>query len=130
MILTVLLVLVPSSPGLRPGLRDAETPFTAITIHFGESCLCVFCQKPAFYWQNEGFWRSQAEVSGSNVKSVNANVEPADARIEPLNPNVGVVDADVEPLSPDIGSANGRDELGNANLQSANTNDQPANPKV
>jgi hypothetical protein len=126
MILTVLLVLVPSSPGLRPGLRDAETPFTAITIHFGESCLCVFCQKPAFYWQIEGFWRSQAEVAGSNVQHldadvelVNANVEPADANVEVANPKVQPLDAGVEPVSPKVEPSDAGVEPGNANLQSS-----------
>jgi hypothetical protein len=130
MILTVQLVLVPSSPGLRLGLCGAETPFAAIKVQLGEPCLCVFCQNLAFYWQNEGFLRSQPEVAGSNVQSadadfesVNPKVQPVNAGVEPVKPNVEVVDWDFQPVRPKV-------ELGNANVQSADANGQPANPKI
>jgi hypothetical protein len=144
MILTVQLVLVPSSPGLRLGLCGAETPFAAIRILLGEPCLCVFCQKPAFYWQIEGFWRSQAEVAGSNVQHLDANVqsaglkvEPANADFESVNPKVQPVNAGVEPVKPNVEVVE-RDfqlvkpevELGNANLQFADSNIRPANLKI
>ncbi len=130
MILIVSLVLVPSSPGLRLGLCGAETPFAAITLHLGEWCLCVFCQKPAFYWQIEGFWRSQAEVAGSrpehlnpNLQSVSPKVEPVDANVQPVKPNVEVMEVDFQRVRPEV-------EPVNPNLQSVDAIVRPANPKI
>jgi hypothetical protein len=131
-----------------PVKRQAGTtevcPFTSIQHPPGAAVPTVFCQKLAFYWQIEGFWRSQAEVSGSNVHHLDANVESVDskvqsagpkvelvdAKVEPLNPKVQSVDARVGPLSPDIEPADAGVELGNANLQCAEAKVQSTNPKV
>jgi hypothetical protein len=129
MVLTVSLVLVPSSPGLRPGPREAETPIAPITIHLGESCLRVFCQKPALYWQIEGFWRFLAESADSRPERLNPNPQHLEPNLQSVNPKVEPVEARVEPLSPNVEPADVRVELGNANLQSADATVQPANPE-
>jgi len=48
MILTVWLVLVPSSPGLRPGLSDAETPSRPLQSILGDRVCVFFAKKPSF----------------------------------------------------------------------------------
>lgn len=92
-ILVIVMVLVPSSPGLRPGPRDAETPLRYHPTPVRIFVPTVFCQKLCVYWQNEGFWRFQAEVAGSNVQHLDAKVEPAGSKVEsagskvdPVNP--------------------------------------------